>query len=87
MMRAVITALALLLVAGTAGAKAPMAHHSSDRGKDRACTWADVARFEAMLGGIRKGEYRSDPRFAVTIHYLGTAIIDGTCEVALRPAD
>lgn len=87
MMRTMSAALALLLFTGNASAKAFTKHHVSDRSNDRACTSADVARFEAMLGGIRKGEYRTDPRFAVTIHYLGTSIVDGTCEVALRPAD
>ena len=85
-----IVALALLVFTGAAdaaGAKGPTTRHVSDRSNDRPCTAADVARFEAMLGGLRKGEYRSDSRFAVTIHYLGTAIVDGTCEVALRPAD
>lgn len=84
---ALIVALALCLIADTASAKTPAAHHIGKRAEDRPCTAADVVRFEAMLGGIHKGEYRSDPRFAVTIHYLGTAIVDGTCEVALRPAD
>lgn len=87
MTQVTIAALALLLFTGNASAKISTKHRVSDRGNDRACTSADVARFEAMLGGIRKGEYRSDPRFQVTIHYLGTAIVDGTCEVALRPAD
>jgi hypothetical protein len=92
MMRSMIVAVALLSLAAAADA-AVSAKHGADHGgfgngaKDRACTAADVARFEAMLGGIRKGEYRTDPRFQITIHYLGTAIVGGTCEVALRPAD
>jgi hypothetical protein len=86
MMRMTIAALALLLMADVADAKSTK-NRTSDHAADRACTSADVARFEAMLGGIRKGEYRSDPRFQVTIHYLGTAIVGGTCEVAVRPAD
>lgn len=55
--------------------------------KDRVCTPVDVARFERMLGGVQKGEYRTDPRFQITVHYLGTTIVKGTCNVRLRPAD
>jgi len=51
---------------------------------DRRCTKADVARFEQMFGG--RGSYHSDPRFQVTIHYLGTSVSKGVCYVALRPA-
>jgi hypothetical protein len=79
MSRVALVAIALLALAGTA--------HAKDRAKDHICTPADVARFEAMLGGIRKGQYRTDPRFSLTIHYLGTAIVKGTCNVALRLAD
>jgi hypothetical protein len=82
----IVAALALSFCTGIAGAKERAKDQDGDRTKDRACTLADVARFEAMLGGIRKGEYRTDPRFAVSIHYLGTSIVGGTCNVALRPA-
>ena len=55
--------------------------------KDRACTRTDVARFEAMMGGTRAGQYRTDPRFQITLHYLGTRIVHGVCNVQLAPAD
>jgi len=51
---------------------------------DRACTAADVSRFEQMFGG--RGSYHSDPRFQITIHYLGTSVSNGVCYVAIRPA-
>ena len=54
--------------------------------KDRACTFADVRRFEAMLGGIKPGETRTDPRFAISLRYLGTTIVAGVCHVQIRPA-
>jgi hypothetical protein len=75
-------AITLLACVGTACAKARI----EDRAKDRGCTPVDVARFESMFG-LRQGQYRSDPRFAVTIHYLGTVIVRGTCNVRLRLAD
>lgn len=78
MRRAALVMIALLALAGVA--------HAKDRAKDRICTPADVARFEGMFG-LHKGQYRTDPRFAVTIHYLGTAIVKGTCNVQLRLAD
>jgi hypothetical protein len=61
------------------------------RAADRACTPADIARFEWMVGGgmqpIKPGQYRTDPRFQVTVHYLGTSIgKDGVCNIRLRPA-
>jgi hypothetical protein len=73
-----LAAMALLVLTGVACAK--------DRAKDRICTPADVARFEGMFG-LHRGQYRTDPRFAVTVHYLGTAIANGTCNVQLRLAD
>jgi hypothetical protein len=78
MRRVALAAIALLALAGVACAK--------DRTKDRICTPADVARFEGMFG-LQRGQYHTDPRFAVTIHYLGTAIANGTCNVQLRLAD
>jgi hypothetical protein len=88
MRRLIIATLALTLAAGPAGARGDSKSHARARGAgDRVCTPADVARFEAMLGGIHRGEYRTDPRFQVTVHYLGTSIVGGTCNVALRPAD
>jgi hypothetical protein len=83
----IIAAIALALLAGTANAKDRARNGANNHIGDRVCTAADVTRFEAMLGGIRRGEYRTDPRFAVTVHYLGTSIVNGTCNVALRPAD
>jgi hypothetical protein len=84
----IIIALSLMLVAGPAGARSDSRNHARvHNANDRVCTPADVARFEAMLGGIRKGQYRTDPRFQVTVHYLGTSIVGGTCNVALRPGD
>lgn len=74
MRRVVLAAIALLVLAGAAHAK------------DRICTPADVTRFEGMFG-LHKGQYRTDPRVAVTIHYLGTAIANGICNVQLRLAD
>jgi hypothetical protein len=52
---------------------------------DRACTRADVARFERMFGG--RGSYHADPRLGLTVHYLGTFVSKGTCNVRVRPAD
>jgi hypothetical protein len=84
----IMTALALTLAAGPAGARNDSKNHTRARASgDRVCTPADIARIEAMLGGIRKGQYRTDPRFQVTVHYLGTSIVGGTCNIALRPAD
>jgi hypothetical protein len=55
--------------------------------KDRACTAADVKRFEMMFGAS-PGGYRTDVRFQVTVHYLGTAIgRNGVCNVQLRPVN
>jgi hypothetical protein len=87
MKRKIGAAIVVALLAGTATAKGRVRNGSNDHIGDRVCTAADVTRFEAMLGGIRRGEYRTDPRFAVTIHYLGTSIVNGTCSVALRTAD
>ena len=53
---------------------------------DRACTAADIRRFEAMLGGIKAGATRTDPRFQISIRYLGTKIVAGVCHVQIRPA-
>jgi hypothetical protein len=78
-----LAATALLALAGTANAK----DAAKGATKDRACTFADIARFERMLGGIREGQYRTDPRFLITVHYLGTTIVKGTCNIRLRPAD
>jgi hypothetical protein len=50
---------------------------------DRPCTQADVARFEAMFP---RGSYHSDPRTQMTLHYLGTKVVNGTCLIAIRPA-
>jgi hypothetical protein len=81
-----IAAIALALFGGSAAAKSNNRSHARAHSTgDRVCTPADVARFEAMLGGIRRGEYRTDPRFQITVHYLGTSIVSGTCNVALRP--
>ena len=55
--------------------------------KDRACTAADIRRFEAMMGGIKTGATRTDPRFQISIRYLGTKIVAGICHVQIRPAD
>ena len=88
-MRAVrVSVVVLTLAAGPAGARSDNKAPARARGAgDRVCTPADIARFEAMLGGIRRGEYRTDPRFQITVHYLGTSIVGGTCNVALRPGD
>lgn len=82
MRRVALAAIALLALAGVACAK----DHTRDRSKDRICMPADVVRFEGMFG-LHKGQYRTDPRFAVTIHYLGTAIANGICNIQLRLAD
>jgi hypothetical protein len=79
---AALAVIALLALAGTACAKSRAENHTGDR----SCTPVDVARFESMLG-LRKGQYRSDPRLAVTVHYLGTVIVRGTCNVQLRLAE
>jgi hypothetical protein len=83
----IAAAIALALLVGTASAKERTRSGANNHSGDRVCTAADVVRFEAMLGGIRSGQYRTDPRFAVTVHYLGTTIVNGTCNIALRPAD
>jgi hypothetical protein len=54
--------------------------------KDRACTSADIARVEAMIG-VKRGGYAHDPRFQLTIHYLGTAISNGMCVVRIKPVE
>jgi hypothetical protein len=82
MMRLALAAV-LVTLAATADAKDRITGHVADR----VCTPADVTRFEHIFGSLQKGEYRADPRFQVTIHYLGTTIVDGTCHVRLRPAD
>ena len=87
MKRKIAVAIVLALFAGMASAKDRARNGANNHSGDRVCTAADVTRFEFMLGGIRRGEYRTDPRFAVTVHYLGTSIVNGTCNVALRPAD
>jgi hypothetical protein len=55
--------------------------------KDRACTTADIRRFEVMMGGIKAGETRTDPRFQISLHYLGTKIVAGVCHVKIRPVE
>ncbi len=57
--------------------------HRSNAAADRACTQADVARFEMMFP---RGSYHADPRTQTTFHYLGTKVVNGTCMVAIRPA-
>jgi len=53
---------------------------------DRRCTAADVRRFE-MIFGVTPGAFKSDPRFQVTLHYLGTVVSkNGICQVLIRPA-
>ncbi len=57
--------------------------HHSNAAADRPCTQADVARFETMFP---RGSYHTDPRTQMTLHYLGTKVVHGTCLVAVRPA-
>jgi hypothetical protein len=58
---------------------------------DRACTPADIARFERIIGGapgpIKPGETRTDPRFQMSLRYLGTRIVAGVCDVKIRPVN
>lgn len=58
--------------------------------KDRACTQADIKRFEAMIVPnkvIKAGDYVTDPFRQITTHYLGTVVKDGVCNVQLKPVE
>jgi len=41
----------------------------------------------AVAGPIKPGETRTDPRFQVTVRYLGTSIVAGICNVKVSPVN
>lgn len=59
--------------------------------KDRACTKADIVRYQMMLGQfgrpIAAGDYIHDVRFNTTAHFLGVKIQNGVCNVQIKPVE